>query len=394
MLNPDIQMEVGKVEIVFTKLSEIQEADRNVKDHDIGSIHESMNRFGFTSPLLLNEATGNNWFLTDQGMLEVKFDESSYEILNLFNYGKIDINELKGSFFVETKNGIETIWLGSKDSKLIRWSPKTNLNLSSNIPNPLIKEIYLGDELHNVYESSISYDDSRSMTFNLAFPSFNKEENNQYRVFLEGQDEQWSSWNNNSEKSYTNLGVGNFNFLIQAKDTNGNESEIISYPFQINPPFYRTYYAWFLYFLISILSIYVFNKFMTKRLLARQDNKRKADELEEAKEMQQNMLPKIFPQSEHFEISAGLITSTEVGGDYYDFFESNKGELFAVCGDATGHGTTSGMMVSIIKSALNSLPSLPVNKILEELNRIVKKIDLKIYLKPCSFFHLVPLTHK
>tara|TARA_B100001564_G_scaffold359421_1_gene381142 strand:- start:867 stop:1514 length:648 start_codon:yes stop_codon:yes gene_type:complete len=51
-------MEVGKVEIVFTKLSEIQEADRNVKDHDIGSIHESMNRFGFTSPLLLNEATG------------------------------------------------------------------------------------------------------------------------------------------------------------------------------------------------------------------------------------------------------------------------------------------------------------------------------------------------
>jgi len=51
-------MEVSKVEVVFTKLSEIVEADRNVKDHDIGSIHESMNRFGFTSPLLLNETTG------------------------------------------------------------------------------------------------------------------------------------------------------------------------------------------------------------------------------------------------------------------------------------------------------------------------------------------------
>ena len=51
-------MEVSKVEVVFTKLSEIIEADRNVKDHDIGSIHESMNRFGFTSPLLLNETTG------------------------------------------------------------------------------------------------------------------------------------------------------------------------------------------------------------------------------------------------------------------------------------------------------------------------------------------------
>ena len=325
----------------------------------------------------LNDQTGNNWFLTGAGMLEVKFNKSTYEVLNLFNYGKIDLNELKGSFLVETKNNIETIWLGSKDSKLIRWSPKINSKSSSNIPSPLIKEIILGDNLHNVYESSISYDDSRSMIFNLAFPSFNKEENNQYRVFLEGQDEQWTAWNSNSERSYTNLGVGDFNFLIQAKDTSGNESEIVSYPFVINPPFYRTYYAWALYLIILVLFIFIFNKIMTKRLLSRQDNKRKADELQEAKEMQENMLPKIFPKSEHFEISAGLITSTEVGGDYYDFFESDKGEVFAVCGDATGHGTTSGMMVSIIKSALNSLPSLPVNKILEELNRIVKKIDLK-----------------
>ena len=50
-------MEAEKVRIVPTKLSEITEADRNVKDHDIGAIHESMNRFGFTSPLLMNEAT-------------------------------------------------------------------------------------------------------------------------------------------------------------------------------------------------------------------------------------------------------------------------------------------------------------------------------------------------
>jgi hypothetical protein len=45
------------VNIEYTKLSEIAEADVNPKDHDIGAIHESMNRFGFTSPLLMNEAT-------------------------------------------------------------------------------------------------------------------------------------------------------------------------------------------------------------------------------------------------------------------------------------------------------------------------------------------------
>lgn len=50
-------MEAEKVRVVLTPLSKITEADRNVKDHDIGAIHESMNRFGFTSPLLMNEAT-------------------------------------------------------------------------------------------------------------------------------------------------------------------------------------------------------------------------------------------------------------------------------------------------------------------------------------------------
>ena len=51
-------MEANNVKVIFTKISEIKEADINVKDHDLGAIHESMNRFGFTSPLLLNEKTG------------------------------------------------------------------------------------------------------------------------------------------------------------------------------------------------------------------------------------------------------------------------------------------------------------------------------------------------
>ena len=50
-------MEAEQVRVVLTPLSKLTEADRNVKDHDIGAIHESMNRFGFTSPLLMNEAT-------------------------------------------------------------------------------------------------------------------------------------------------------------------------------------------------------------------------------------------------------------------------------------------------------------------------------------------------
>jgi serine phosphatase RsbU (regulator of sigma subunit) len=65
-----------------------------------------------------------------------------------------------------------------------------------------------------------------------------------------------------------------------------------------------------------------------------------------------------------------------VGGDYYDFFPQPDGVIFSVCGDATGHGVTSGMMVSVTKAGLNGISPVKPNKILQRLNGVVKRIDL------------------
>lgn len=140
------------------------------------------------------------------------------------------------------------------------------------------------------------------------------------------------------------------------------------------------------YLSLLIFGFNAFGKYQARKSLEQADNERRAGELEEAKKIQQSMLPKVFPTSKLFDISAGLVTSTEIGGDYYDFFE-NKESIYVVCGDATGHGTASGMMVSIIKAGLNGLPMLSANKVLEALNNIVKKIDLgtlKMSLNICE----------
>ena len=180
------------------------------------------------------------------------------------------------------------------------------------------------------------------------------------------------------EGVFTNLFEGDYTFEIQALDANFNESEILTHKFSINPPWYRSYIAYLLYVIIIAISIWLFGKLQAKRSLSKAENERREKDLEEAKQIQESMLPKTFPQIEGLSIAAGLITSTEVGGDYYDFFESNDKDnsIHVICGDATGHGTAAGMMVSIIKSALNGLPILPVNEILERLNNIVKKINL------------------
>ena len=277
-------------------------------------------------------------------------------------------------------------WLGSREAKLIRWLPYQSENKSNDRILPIFRGFSVNNKLKSLDSLNLSYNESRAIKFNYSYPVFNKEENNEFRVFLKGQDRDTSDWSNTSFREYTNLSENDYEFYIQARDTNGNESEFISFNFSILPPWYRTYTAYASYLILLAFGFRAFGRYQAMKSLEQADNERRAGELEEAKKIQQSMLPKVFPSSKLFDVSAGLVTSTEIGGDYYDFFEK-KDTLYAVCGDATGHGTASGMMVSIIKSGLNGLPALSTNKVLYELNNIVKKIDLgtlKMSLNICE----------
>ena len=56
-----------KINIEYRNIKEISGADLNPKDHDIGTLYNSINRFGFTNPLLINRAT--NKLLAGHGRL-------------------------------------------------------------------------------------------------------------------------------------------------------------------------------------------------------------------------------------------------------------------------------------------------------------------------------------
>ena len=327
----------------------------------------------------VNQKTKNNWFLTSGGLLEVKFKlDGGFEIKAEYPFGIIDPNELSGAILADSQGEESILWLGSKDSKVISYLPDQYSKENKIDVLPIIDEITLNDEYTLLNEDDYSYKKSRNLKIKFSFPSFDKVEENLFRYRLIGLNENWSEWNKTMEGVFTNLFEGDYTFEIQALDANFNESDIVTHKFSISPPWYRSYIAYLLYVVIMAISIWLFGKLQAKRSLSKAENERREKDLEEAKQIQESMLPKTFPQIEGLSIAAGLITSTEVGGDYYDFFESNDKDnsIHVICGDATGHGTAAGMMVSIIKSALNGLPVLPVNEILERLNNIVKKINL------------------
>jgi len=120
--------------------------------------------------------------------------------------------------------------------------------------------------------------------------------------------------------------------------------------------------------------IYLNGKRKQKERLRQIEEDRKNKELQAARDLQQSMLPKENPKRPDLDIATFIRSSTEVGGDYYDFLPQENGNVYSVCGDATGHGVTSGMMVSITKAGLNGIDSVAPNIILQKLNKVVKKL--------------------
>ena len=70
------------INVEYQNLDDIVEADSNPKDHDLGVLYQSMKRFGFTEPIMMNEHRGK--LLAGNGDFKFKNDESGRGGRNLY----------------------------------------------------------------------------------------------------------------------------------------------------------------------------------------------------------------------------------------------------------------------------------------------------------------------
>jgi serine phosphatase RsbU (regulator of sigma subunit) len=124
------------------------------------------------------------------------------------------------------------------------------------------------------------------------------------------------------------------------------------------------------------------------------DNRRKTEELETARLIQQGFLPASVPEISFLEIATFQNPATEVGGDYYDFLLENSNsisatksvgaksprhdmssKLIVAIGDATGHGVGSSLMVSATKTALLTVNGSELAKRLSQINHLLKQLN-------------------
>jgi phosphoserine phosphatase RsbU/P len=84
------------------------------------------------------------------------------------------------------------------------------------------------------------------------------------------------------------------------------------------------------------------------------DRVRVRDELEVARQLQADLLPREAPRIPGLEFAHSYRTANEVGGDYYDFQPLPDGRLALVVGDASGHGIAAGLLMAIANATLKT----------------------------------------
>jgi serine phosphatase RsbU (regulator of sigma subunit) len=78
-------------------------------------------------------------------------------------------------------------------------------------------------------------------------------------------------------------------------------------------------------------------------------------ELEIARKIQLASLPNTIPNISGLEISGISLPALEVGGDFYDFLETENGDFMVIIGDVSGKGTSAALYMSKIQGVMRTL---------------------------------------
>lgn len=112
--------------------------------------------------------------------------------------------------------------------------------------------------LFNLYSdkptnTKLSYTDN-TIRFEFSSSNYQLGDNMSFQYMLEGFDDDWSAWTNDTRKEYTNLSEGPYTMMVRTM-VDGMPSEADTFTFSITPPWYRTWWAYLLGFLIIVLII-------------------------------------------------------------------------------------------------------------------------------------------
>ncbi len=340
-----------------------------IKKFDIKS--ESLVKFPFEKEFenynvfgILGDDHENLWFSTSDGLVKFNPGEKARKVYKIGD--GLQGNDFNlGSYF---KGSAGRLYFGGPNG-FNEFNPDS---LTENIFVPPVRFTTL-KILDNDYDFSKIASDStitlaynqNSISFEFSALDYTSPMQNEYSCFMEGLETNWQNAGNRRYANYANLAPGTYIFRVR-----GSNNDLVwnnhgaSLKIVILPPYWATWWFRTLAVIVVVMSTYLTYRqrinVLERKHAVQLEQERIKEELHQAREMQQNLLPQVLPQSDAFETFAACIPTFEMGGDFYDmfWFDKSKEKLAIVTADVSGKAMKAAIMVVLTSGMLTQLRKL------------------------------------
>lgn len=243
---------------------------------------ELLRRLGLENKIAKVHSTdenGNIWLIEYNGedrleqLVALNQKNGSYVVKELDEERIMNLR--KNDMFAEL--GDSVVWYRGKKGTIIRHNLKQKLDKSALNSKAIITGIVWQNDslLFGGYASSIPTQvpyKNNQLRFQFANPSFYDESKNQFQYILEGFDKDWSAWTSETKKDYTNIPGGEYSFKVRSKNIFNHIGKEDSYYFTVLPPWYKTWWAYFIYSLGAIAVSSIILQWRSKELRRKNEN--------------------------------------------------------------------------------------------------------------------------
>ncbi len=269
--------------------------------------------------------------------------------------------------------------------------------LYSNLNTRLYKSIF------NDYRSVIfEYSDKNKVKVFASYNSLNNLRSVEYSFWLEGYDDDWSTFSKNNFKDYGILPLGRYTLKLRILSPSGNIIEQKSIPFVVIPNIIKIIiYTLIVLLLVTMLIIFII-KYRVRYLNKSKEKLEelvliRTQELEEEKlevmksnnlinssityaaTLQRSILPSDKEVcnfvKEYFSI---YLPKDRVSGDFIWFYQIDKDRAICAVVDCTGHGVPGALLTiaanSIMNNVLKDSKFSSINECLEEIDNRIRNL--------------------
>lgn len=248
-------------------------------------------------------AGGNLWISTNNGFFRFNPETKTLRSFDTrdglqgleFNGGSYFKSPKTGEMFFGGTNGFNSFF--PKDIKDNPYAPQiviTDFQISNqSVP---VGSPYLPNSITESREIIVPHNE-RVLSFEFAALHYPRPEKNEYAYKMEGLDEDWNYIGHRNFTTFTNLAPGQYTFRVKGSNCDGLWNETgTSLRIIVTPPWWRTWWAYILYFLFTAAIIGAYIRFSINRALLKRElvlKQKHAEKLEELDQMKSNFFANI-----------------------------------------------------------------------------------------------------